>query len=124
MKKATVAGILAASLLGGGAAYAGQTYKSYNTTVGKFNGSGYTGYQTKSITGAAGKLDSGSVGGSYKVDARMEGSKDGDWATEITDGSFRYLYNQSGAGSGVRVQFSNDWNTRVNVQVSGQWKSM
>lgn len=26
-------------------------------------------------------------------------------------------------GNSIRVQFSNDWDTPVNVQVSGRWKS-
>lgn len=122
-KKIGIVGVSAAFVMAGGAAFAGTSYANYNTTVAPYNGSGYTGYQTKAITGAAGYLDSESVGGSYKVDARMEGASDGDWARDITDGSFRYLYNQSSAGASVRVQFSNDWNTPVHVQVTGRWKS-
>ncbi len=107
--------------------YAGTSYVEYSTTVGRFNGAGYTSYQTKSISGANGMLYSRSVGGDYVVDARMQ--KDdgvaGLWTRDVDDNSNYYLdghvshYN----GSSVRVQFSNDWNTTVNVQVEGSWKS-
>ncbi len=49
-------------------------YKNYDTTVGKLNGNGYTGYQTKIVSGANGTLRSNSVGGKYKVDVQVTGS--------------------------------------------------
>ena len=78
MRKATTRLMLALSAaalaLGGVSAYAGTTYTSYNTTVGMLNGNGYTGYQTKTTSSAAGNLRSGTVGGSHVVDARMQAS--------------------------------------------------
>ena len=37
----------------GTSAWAGTSFQSYRTTVGKFNGNGYTAYQTKSGAGTA-----------------------------------------------------------------------
>lgn len=42
--------------------YAGSAYLEYNTTVGRLNGNGYTGYQTKEISGANTQLYAHSVG--------------------------------------------------------------
>ncbi|UQN31521.1 hypothetical protein [Brachybacterium kimchii] len=112
------------ALSGVSAAYAGTSYSSCNTTVGKFNGSGYTGYQTKSKSSTAGSLASSSVGGNYKVDARMKAaSGTGGWVRDVTDSETRNLPNGVGAGKQARVQFSNDALTRVDVQVTGKWKS-
>lgn len=70
-KVGTVA--LAVGLLASAAGVsAGTSYGYYSTTVGSFNGSGYTSYQTKANSGQYGYLDSDSVGGSYVVDARMQ----------------------------------------------------
>ncbi|WP_085505168.1 hypothetical protein [Thalassobacillus devorans] len=126
MKKKKVAALgLAVGLMAfGGAVQAGTSYSYYDTTVGKFNGSGYTGYQTKSSSGTYGYLDSRTVGGSYVVDARMQASSGtGPWVRDVTDSDFRSLPNSVNAGKSARVQFSNDWNTPVNVQVTGYWKS-
>lgn len=121
MATAAVAGLVVLS--GASAAYAGTTHKAYNTTVGCCNGSGYTGYQTQSTTGASAALHSWTVGGSYKVDARIEGPIDGSWDTEISDSENRWLDNSNLSGKSVRVQFSNDWTTTVAVQVTGEWRS-
>lgn len=116
----------AALVLSGAGAYAGTSYVSYSTTVGKLNGNGYTSYQTKASTGTDGTLRSSSVGGSHVVDARMQaksGSGTGAWARGVNDGETRTLKNSVGKGGGARVHFSTNWNTRVDVQVSGSWRS-
>lgn len=107
--------------------YAGTSYVGYSTTVGRFNGSGYTSYQTKSISGANGGLSSGSVGADYVVDARMQeyDGPAGAWTRDVDDNTYYDLdgHVEHKSGDSVRVQFSNDWNTPVQVQVSGSWKS-
>ncbi|MDD2371084.1 MAG: hypothetical protein PHQ32_03680 [Firmicutes bacterium] len=112
-------------LLSGTAVMAGTTSTSYLTVVAKLNGNGYTGYQTKAYTGNSGVLYSGSVGGGYVIDARMEGSSDAAWIRDVNDNQTRTLPSNSYqyAGNSYRVQFSNDWNTLVDVLVSGSWKS-
>lgn len=114
-----------AALMIGTCAFAGTSYESYNTTVGKFNGSGYSDYQTKTTSGANGYIKSKKVGGDYVVDVRMNGLGNGSWVRNLTDGTNKSLpghYKQT-KGSDVRVKFSNDITTPVNVQVSGTWKS-
>jgi hypothetical protein len=108
----------------GGAVQAGTSWSSYNTTVGKFNGSGYTGYQTKASSGTYGELNSSVVGGSYTVDARMQASSGtGSWVRSVTDSDYRKLPNSVPSGLSARVEFSNDITTPVDVQVSGTWRS-
>lgn len=114
------------TLLIGTYVQAGATvFEPYNTTVGKFNGSGYTGYQTKSKSGVAGEIYVTSVGGGYKVDARqISSSSNGSWSTNIDNNTtYRTLPNSINAGSSTRVQFSNDITTPVTVQVTGQFRS-
>lgn len=128
MKK--IKSLLAVSMvfvMGASMVYAGTHYRRYNTTVGKINGSGYTGYQIKSVSGANGELSSESVGADYVVDARMQESDGtaGSWTRNVSDNN---IYNLDGhvghsRGDSVRVQFSNDWNTFVDVQVTGSWRS-
>lgn len=48
-------------------AMAGNIFTSYNTTVGRLNGSGYSGTQTKETSGANGCIKSTSVGGDYTL---------------------------------------------------------
>ena len=119
-----VLGLTVGLLAFGGAVQACTSYSGYNTTVGAFNGSGYTGYQTKANSGAYGNLSSGTVGGSYTVDARMQASSGtGSWVRSVTDNDFRNLPNSVPSVTSARVQFSNDVTTPVNVQVSGSWRS-
>lgn len=116
--------LLAASVT----AHAGTTFENYSTTVGAFNGSGYTDTQIKATNGAAADLNSGSVGGNYVVDVRQQlenGSGSGSWTRNVDDAT-NYLVDgttSQTSGSKVRLQFSNDWNTPVSVQVSGKWRS-
>ncbi|WP_352403399.1 hypothetical protein [Kandleria vitulina] len=108
------------------AAMAGSSYSKYNTTVGRFNGNGYTGYQKKSISGANGNIRSTNVGGDYVVDVRMSSSSgNGSWVRNLDDKDNRSLSGSSKMkkGCSVRAHFSNDWNTPVSVQVTGSWKS-
>lgn len=114
-------------LLGTTMVFAGTSYLGYNTTVGKFNGNGYTGYQTKAISGANGNLHSSSVGGGYNVDVRMQKSNGtaGEWSRNVKSGSKRDLDGNVNhkKGDKIRLQFSNDFDTPVAVQVSGSWRS-
>ena len=108
----------------GTSAWAGTSFQSYSTTVGKFNGNGYTAYQMKSGAGTAADLRSKSVGADYVVDARLQAaSGTGGWARDVGDNDTRQLWNSVQKGASARVQFSNDWNTSVDVQVSGTWRS-
>jgi len=128
MKKTKLVTILLALLvLGSTTVAAGNLFSNYSTTVGSFNGNGYTGYQDKATDGANGELRSTTVGGDYVVDARMIESNGtaGSWTRNVDDnrdyaldGHVNHLVDDS-----VRIQFSNDWNTPVNVQVSGRWRS-
>ena len=111
-------------------AMAGNTYTSYDTTVGRFNGSGYSGTQTKETSGANGRIKSTSVGGNYTVDVRMQKSDEsacGDWYYSLND-NVDTQYKIGGHkdqmhGDSVRLQFSNDLLTAVTVQVTGTWIS-
>lgn len=120
---ATVGVVVALGLAGAGVAQAGTTNVAYSTTVGASNGSGYTAYQTQSTTGAAAQLHSTTVGGKYVVDARVQGPQNGAWARNVTDNDSRLLSNLNASGKSVRIQFSNNLNTPVAVQVSGTWRS-
>ena len=107
-------------------AWAGTSYSGYNTTVGRFNGSGYSGYQTKSIAGANGYIKSTKVGGDYVVDVRMNSSAgNGAWLRNVGDNTSDYVPGKSTQlnGTSVRLEFSNDITTPVNTQVEGTWKS-
>lgn len=113
-------------MLGSSLVYAGTSSVGYSTTVGKVNGSGYTAYQTKTTTGANGSLRSDEVGGKYTVDARMQDRNGiiGAWTYGVNDNKTYTLkghINQK-KDYGIRVQFSNDLNTFVNVQVEGSFK--
>lgn len=123
----TLVALCAVVIFGTTMVYAGTSYKGYNTTVGKFNGNGYTAYQTKSTSGANGELSSGNVGGDYVVDARMQEDDGtaGSWTRDVDDNTDYYLDGHIShvRGDYVIVQFSNDWNTAVSVQVDGSWRS-
>ncbi|MDO5755011.1 MAG: hypothetical protein Q4P28_02070 [Tissierellia bacterium] len=108
--------------------YAGRAFSSYDTTVGRFGGTGYAGNQTIATSGANGFLSSKFIGGGYQVAARMQktnGSASGLYTDYFGANQSRSLpgYYQQTAGSKMRVQFKNKVSTRVNVQVRGSWKS-
>ncbi|EKU93090.1 Uncharacterised protein [Alloiococcus otitis] len=129
MKKSFISKVVVgSSLLGafglGIVAEAGQTYTNYSTTVGRLNGSGYTSYQTKSVSGQKADVYLANNGG-YKVDVRTN-SRDGssgEWSRGLTAGSRRQLTNGHNKGSKVRLHFSNNITTRVNTQAQGNWRS-
>lgn len=127
VKSALAALMVAATLLtGAGVAHAGNSFTGYSTSVGAFNGSGYTGGQTKATTNRAGALRSVAVGGRYTVDARMQrtnGDNSGPWVRKVNSGQTRGLPNKLPAQSRARVHFSNNWSTPVRVQVEGSWRS-
>ncbi len=116
----------AALLLMGSSALAGSSYEQYSLVVGKFNGSSFSYSQTKATGGADGYIDSYEVGGSYKVDVRMESDDgNGSWLRNVTDGTNKAIPGTSKQkkGCSVRAEFSNDITTPVDVLVIGEWKS-
>jgi hypothetical protein len=123
-KKFAVLGLAVGLMAFGGAVQAGTSWSAFDVTVGKFNGSAYTGYQTKTYSGTDGELNMSTVGGSYTVDARMTASSGtGPWVRSVTDTDYRKLPNSIPSGSSCRVQFSNDITTPVDVRVTGTWRS-
>lgn len=114
------------SLLGTSMAYAGTTYKSFSTTVGKINGSGYTAYQKKATTGKDADLKTTNTGG-YEMDVRMidENGTVGAWKRDIVA---NHTYKVPGhqlhlEDYNARLQFSNDATTLVDTQAEGTWRS-
>lgn len=122
-------GILFAAILVSSSitAFAGTTYSVYDLTVGRFNGSAYTGYQDKAVTGSAAGLVSEFVGGNYTLDVRQVGANGntGDWKRNVGDSQQSSIDGDAGqtAGSSVRLQFSNSLTTIQNIQTNGTWKS-
>lgn len=114
-------------LCGGmGAAHAGNSYKSFSTTVPRVNGSGYTGYQTKAINDANVQMSSLVVGGSHRVDARAQSggaSASSGWKRNLGDGKNINIKNSIKKGDSLRLQFSNKVTTLQDVQVEGKWRS-
>jgi hypothetical protein len=95
----------------------------YSTTVGRFNGDGYTDGLKKINTNQNAICNSSSVGGDYNVDVRIErtdGSEPSGWE-RIGDNDRQSIPNSIGADLYTRLHFSNDATTPVNVQVSGTW---
>jgi len=108
------------------AAYAGTVYKNYVVAIGRFNGSGYTDEQTKKTTGTKGRIDSDTVGSDYVVDVRMQNDAGhGAWVRDLSDNMILNIpvVDALAAGTKVKLKFSNDITTPVNVVVQGQWKS-
>lgn len=124
IKAGAIAGIV--GMLIGSTAYAGSEMKYYSTVVGRFNGSGYSNYQTKAVSGKNGYISSYTVGGRYKVDVRMQtSSASGEWLRNVTDGTKETVkaHSKHTKGSQIRLKFSNDITTPVTVEVDGEWKS-
>jgi hypothetical protein len=117
--------IVAILMLGSTIVYAGTSYEGYDTTVGSFHGSGYTGYQTKSTSGANGDLYSSEVGGDYVLSARMLEYDGTAYTNNIGDNNHYTLAGNPNhlAGESIKVHFRNNWTTPVNVQVRGSWRS-
>lgn len=129
MKKFIKVGVISAllAIVMSTAAYAGTAYKKYVVGVGRFNGSGYTEEQTKKTTGTRGRIDSDTVGGDYVVDVRMvnNSGKHGSWVRDLSDNMILNIpvVDALAAGTKVKLEFSNDITTPVNVAVQGRWKS-
>lgn len=109
-------------------AYAGWTYESFDLVAPKHNGDVWSTPQTKSATDHDGDLSVASVGGNYKLDARMSYPNTTldigtfGWV-RVDDNTQHKLWNWVQSGSRVSVQFSNDLFTPVNVRVKGTWRS-
>lgn len=88
-------------------------------------GSGYSGSQTKSSTGAQGTIKSGTVGGGYTVMVALQRTDTGEdgTAVRVDDNQTKYLNNEIEKGKQARLHFTNDLLTRVNVQVSGTFRA-
>lgn len=120
---ATLACVAALGAASGIAAQASTTKIGYNTTVGRFNGNGYSGYGKKAYADRAVELWSDNVGGNYGVDARpIHSTGNGNWQ-RVNDFSYRSWSNSYNRGDDIRIQFSNDATTPVAVQVNGVWRS-
>lgn len=128
-KKKVMSGLLAAAvLLVGSVCYAG-SWKAYDTTVGAWNGQGFTGSSTaEEIEDHQAWLDSFTVGGDYTVDARLQGYYNGSyrapgkWIQDVTDNKWYYYgYSLGFDFKKGRFQFSNDLTTPVKVQVTGEF---
>lgn len=125
--RSTVAAAVALGLglsVTAGIAQATYTQKSYDVVVPKFNGSGWSGQQTKTDAYEDGHIYSSGVGGSYNVDARLEnanGAAAGSSWVRVGDTTSADLPNLINKGWSTRVKFSNDLGTRVNVQVLGKF---
>lgn len=113
-------------LMIGSSSFAGTTLKKYYTNVGRFNGSGYSEYQSKTYSGEDGVLYSNAVGGNYVVDVRMNANVgSGAWVRGVNDNRW-YCLPSTGKqkeGTQVRLKFSNKITTPVTVEVVGKWAS-
>lgn len=117
--------LIALIVMGSVSAYAGTYMEEFSTTVPRFNGSGYTKYQKKVLSSMDADVQIDYVGGDYVVDARLvSNNRKSDWVKDIDDGMYFYIPNTVQEGKRCRVEFSNDWDTPVNVQVEGEWRSM
>lgn len=81
-KITTISGLLI-TVMSLSSVLAGTSYVDFSTTVGKFNGSGYTAYQKKEYSGASGYV-TGFYSGGYNSDIRMidEDGNKGSWARD------------------------------------------
>lgn len=106
-------------------AHASTYYSSYNTTIGAFGGSGYSGSQTKTIDDQNAEVVSTWVGGNYTADVCLVGAT-GSWCLggtkTINDGSRVALWNLVVHGNKVRLKFTDGFQW-VDVQVSGRWRA-
>lgn len=116
--------LMALIIMGSVSAYAGTYMEEFSTTVPRFNGSGYTKYQEKVISSMDADVEIDYVGGDYVVDARLDSAdRKSSWIRDIDDDMYFYIPNTIQAGKNCRVEFSNDWDTPVKVQVEGEWRS-
>lgn len=102
------------------------SYGSYNTTVGRMAGYGYTGTLKQVINGASPSIDSNNVGANYLVDVRAQdrtSGSTGSWTIDLGDNTFCYISATSkfAPNDNVRLQFQNKPTTSVDVQVDGDW---
>lgn len=126
-RKLAASAVLGIILCGGiGTAYAGNTYKSFSTTVPRTNGSAYTGNQTKAITDANVQMSSLVVGGDHTLDAQaqsLSASPSSAWVRNLGDGKNINIKNSMTKGTSLRIHFSNDLTTLQRVQAEGKWRS-
>ncbi|EHJ02187.1 hypothetical protein CDLVIII_5719 [Clostridium sp. DL-VIII] len=123
--KRKIAIILGMALISSSVTAFASSYGSYNTTVGKIAGYGYSGYLQQITTGASPSVDSTYVGGDYLVSVRAQddNGNTGSWTSDLGDDTCCYLSvsNKFLKDDNVRLQFKNNLSTTVNVQVSGTW---
>lgn len=102
---------------------AGTDLKGYNTTVGPFNGSAYSGEQTKAVAGQKADVNHTSNGG-YTIDIRTTSNgSNGTWSRSLAAGDKRQLSNSHNKSTKVKLHLSNNVNTRVSTQAIGKWAS-
>lgn len=119
--------IIAAGLIGaGGAAQAGTTYVGFSATLPNLQQGWKSPLQVKSRAGVSGNVKITSVGGEYRVNARMCNSSAGTCGPQITginDRGFAVLKNGFSSGQKVKMQlFQNPWSP-VSVDTVGSWRS-
>lgn len=125
-KKFLTTAVVAVALVvgGAGAANAGTTLVSFNTTAPKFGGAAYSGLQTKSISSRAGLLSQVGVGGSYTISAKQCVGSNTSCGTTVPVGSGANLPNSISAGTkNVVAQMRVSTFHVVDVQVSGYFAS-
>lgn len=103
------------------------TYSPYSLKVAPFNTSEWTESQVKANPWQGADIKSTSVGGGYKVDARMIGSGAyGPWTRGIVSGkqySATAISDKHVVGTKTQLEFSNGLTTPVQVAISGTWRS-
>ena len=125
-KKSIAVGVLAASLVLGGAAsaQAGTTLQGFNLVAPKFQYPVYTAGQTKAISSFYGLLDQVTTGGGYQVNAKECVGSDVSCGSTVTVNGGAHLPNNISAGTlhVVAQMWVNTFNF-VSVSVAGYWAS-
>ncbi len=120
---ALTVGLLASTAV---ASWATTTYQSYNVTIPKLGGDGYTSTQKKTETDRAAQVRSTTVGGSYKADGCVVSSSS--WiclggTLRFDDNTYGDLWNAVVSGNQVRIKFRTASYSVVNVAASGTWRA-
>lgn len=119
--------VLAAVASAAPAAHALMGFSKVDVVVPRFNGDAYTGYQQKVQADAPAELKNTQVGKDYEVDACLVGKSSiclmSPWVRVGDSKKVIPIKNAAGETAQVRIRFSNDALTRVNVSVKGEWRA-
>lgn len=120
-KKVMIGSIMAGLLLSSGA-FAGASWEAFDTVVPGFNGSAYTGTQTKASTGELAGLLLNSSGGET-LDVRTNSdSGSGSWLRGVKGGNTYSLNSPHAKDTSVRLHFSTDLIDGA-TPITGSWRS-